>query len=312
MPLFSVIIPAHNAERTLADTLACVIRQTCGDWEAIVIDDGSTDDTLAVAARFVREDPRVRVVRLAQGGPARARNIGALVEATGAFLAFLDADDIWTDDKLEISAAVLAMRPTVDGVFGQVSFFRQQPSDGDTVSHVRRGVLQVGDVVGENPVCTLSNLVVRRAGFQAIGGFDETLRHAEDLECLVRLVAARVRIASIQRVLVHYRTSPGGLSADLEAMHEGWRKVADTARRLDSDLDADELRAAEAVHLRYLARRALRVQGPRLRALRLALRAIRLSPDAFFNPLQRGVPTLVAALVEPLLPGALRQRLAAI
>lgn len=310
MPLFSVILPAFNAGSTLAETLTSLTRQTCGDWEAIVLDDGSTDNTRAIADLAARLDPRIRVVRLPNGGPGRARNIGAMALARGTFLAFLDADDIWADDKLEVTAAVLAMRPGIDGVFGRVSFFHARPGDARTVSKVRLGFLGVVDVLGENPVCTLSNLVVRRSSFCAISGFDETMRHAEDLECLVRLVAAGTRLAALDRVLVHYRTSPTGLSADLDAMHAGWARVMETARKVGCTVDPRLLRAAEAVHLRYLARRALRTQTPRLTALRLALRGIARSPVAFLAPLRRGVPTLVAALVEPLMPPVLRRRLA--
>lgn len=310
MPLFSVIIPAFNAGRTLAETLASVTRQTCGDWEALVLDDGSADDTCAIAEAVSRTDPRVKLIRLPNGGPGRARNIGAIVEARGTFLAFLDADDIWTDDKLEVSAAILAMRPSIDGLFGLVSFFREVPSDARTVSRLRLGLLSVGDILGENPVCTLSNLVVRRSIFCAVGGFDETMRHAEDLECLVRLVAAGTRLAAIERVLVHYRASPSGLSSDLEAMHAGWRKVRETARRVGFPCGDSTLRAAEAVHLRYLARRALRMRMPRCTALHFALRGVGLSPAAFLRPLRRGVPTLLAALAEPLMPPVLRRRLA--
>lgn len=310
MPHFSVIIPAHNAARTLGEALSSVRRQTFTDWEVVIVDDGSTDDTLAVAAAYVGIDDRFRVVRVANGGPARARNIAALTEATGTFLAFLDADDIWAEDKLETSAAALVMRPTLDGVFGQVSFFQVSPADARTVSRVRIGVLKVADLLGENPVCTLSNLVIRRSCFQAVGGFNESLRHAEDLECLIRLAAAGGRIAAIQRVLVHYRTSPAGLSSDLEAMHAGWRKVAEAAQAAGIGIDEADQRSAEAVHLRYLARRALRLQRPGWSSLGFALRGIRLSPAAFFVPLRRGVSTLLAALAAPLLPPAVYRRFA--
>lgn len=309
MPLFSVILPAHNAEKTLAATLVSLARQTCDDWEAIVLDDGSTDRTGRIATAFARVETRVRVVRLSGLGPSRARNLGA-AEAHGQFLAFLDGDDLWVPEKLAVSEAVLRASPGVDGVFGRVAFFDGDPAHARTESRVRPGRLALRDLIGENPVCTMSNLVVRASSFRAVGGFDETLRHSEDLECLIRLVASGAFVTGLDRRLVHYRTSPFGLSADLSAMHAGWRRAMETAMKADADLRAREVRAAEAAHLRYLARRALRVNTPAGTALRLSMRGLAASPAAFFAPLDRGVPTLAAALLEPLMPTALRRRLA--
>lgn len=309
MPLFSVILPAHDAEKTLAATLVSLARQTCDDWEAIVLDDGSTDRTAKIAHGFACVDKRVRVVSLPGVGPSSARNIGALA-ARGQFLAFLDSDDLWVPEKLAVCASALRASPGVDGLFGRVAFFEGDPTLSRTESRLRPGRLALRDLIGENPVCTMSNLVVRTSSFRAIGGFDETLRHAEDLECLIRLVASGAVVTGVDRRLVYYRTSPFGLSADLPAMHAGWRRAVQAAMKADADLRDGEVRAAEAAHLRYLARRALRVNTPSGTALRLSIRGLAASPAAFFAPLDRGVPTLAAALVEPLMPAALRRRLA--
>ncbi len=309
MPLFSVIIPAHDAEATLVATLVSVTRQTCDDWEAIVLDDGSTDRTAKIANALACVDKRVRVVSLPGVGPSTARNIGVLA-ARGQFLAFLDSDDLWVPEKLAVCAATLRASPGVDGLFGRVAFFEGEPGRAHTESRLRPGSLVLRDLIGENPVCTMSNLVVRASSLRAVGGFDETLRHAEDLECLIRLVASGAVVTGLDRRLVFYRTSPSGLSADLSAMHTGWRRAVETAMKADADLRAGEVRAAEAAHLRYLARRALRVNTPSGTALRLSMQGLAASPAAFFAPLHRGVPTLAAALVEPLMPTALRRRLA--
>lgn len=99
-PFFSVVIPAFNAARFLRETLACVQKQTFGNFECIVVDDGSTDATPEIVASFER-DPRFRSIRISHGGtPGRARNQG-IRSASGEYVAFLDADDLWTTDKLE-------------------------------------------------------------------------------------------------------------------------------------------------------------------------------------------------------------------
>jgi glycosyltransferase involved in cell wall biosynthesis len=104
--LVSIIVPAYNAERFLARTLRSALRQTYVTLEMIVIDDGSTDSTAAVARAFAQSDERVRVISFPNGGVAKARNIG-INEAAGELIAFLDADDLWHPTKLERQVAAL-------------------------------------------------------------------------------------------------------------------------------------------------------------------------------------------------------------
>lgn len=100
MPLVSIITPVYNAARFLAETLASVRAQTLTDWEHILVDDGSTDDSVAIVEAAARDDSRFRLLRMAKnGGPSAARNL-ALDAARGRFIAFLDADDLWLPEKL--------------------------------------------------------------------------------------------------------------------------------------------------------------------------------------------------------------------
>lgn len=100
MPLISIITPVYNAARWLPEMIASVHAQTLGDWEHILVDDGSTDESVAIAEKATRADSRVRLLRMPlNGGPAAARNL-ALQNAQGRFIAFLDADDLWLKTKL--------------------------------------------------------------------------------------------------------------------------------------------------------------------------------------------------------------------
>ncbi len=109
-PLFSVVIPAYNAGAFIEETLASVQQQTCGDWELIVVDDGSTDDTAQRLARVA--DARLRVHRTGNLGVSHARNTGVAL-ATGRYIALLDADDLWAPTHLEQAAAFFAGHPDV-------------------------------------------------------------------------------------------------------------------------------------------------------------------------------------------------------
>lgn len=304
MPRFSIILPCYNAAALIGATLDSLRAQTLTDWEAICVDDGSTDATRAVIAAAARADPRIRLATHGGKGPSSARNHGARVLARGDILAFCDADDLWVPEKLAVLDRVFADR-AVDAAYGRTGFFATDPARLQTVSRLRPGPLDMQDLLAENPVCTMSNLAVRRAVFAATGGFDPAIVHAEDLEWLIRLTGRGFRLHGIDRMLTLYRANPAGLSADLTAMARG----RDAALRSARALGIVPTARAEAAHLRYLARRALRLDLGGAHAARLALRGLAQSPAGFLSPARRGLPTALGALVAPALPRPLRRRL---
>ena len=198
-------------------------------------------------------------------------------------------------------AARIAAPDWVDAVFGQVSFMQAPEAIDTTFSRVPRGPVRPHMLAGENPVCTLSNLTVSRPAFLALDGFSTKLSHSEDLEFLIRLVSAGYTLAPVAEHHLRYRASEDGLSSDLSAMHEGWHcAVASLPPRL--------VARGEAIHLRYLARRALRLGMAPSVARKLAIRGMVLSPLAFLSNPYRGGATLLAALAAPLMPRGLRLR----
>lgn len=306
-PTFSVVIPCYNAEAHVAETLASVSAQTFGDWEAILVDDGSTDNTAAILDLWAAADPRFRVVRLPNGGPSRARNYGAKVCARGRYIAFLDSDDLWAAHKLAVTAEAFSADVDLDGLYGRVAFFRDAPEAARTVSSIGGGALTPLELLEANTTCTMSNVVIRTDVFNASRGFDPTIVYAEDLEWLVRVTAAGARIEALNDTLVFYRSSDDGLSINVEKMHAGWSSAVASARHWGVNITQGRLNAAEAKHLRLLARRALRGRAPRFAALKLAVRGALRSPVGFFGDPRRGVLTLAAAIVEPMLPDGLRR-----
>ena len=304
MSLFTVIIPCYNCAVTLPRTIESLTDQTITDWEAICIDDGSQDDTPSLLKRLAAEDPRIRFMRQANAGPSRARNRAAAM-ARGRILAFLDADDLWLPDKLASVAHVFSEAGDAAASYGRIAFFRNDGEPDATLSTVTPGLVKLADCLGENPMCTLSNLSVTREAFLASGGFDETMRHGEDLEWLVRSVAGGLKVIATDNLNVRYRACEGGLSADLLAMHTGWRRAVSMA---GGKVSKGTLRRAEARHLRYLARRALRIGQPPHIALSLALRGLRAAPLAFLGGRHRGPATLIGCLLAPFLPAFIRRR----
>lgn len=302
MPKFSIIMPCYNAARTVNATIASLLNQSEQDWELICVDDHSTDETWALLAGWARMDGRIRTVRNPAKGPSHARNFGARL-ARAKVLCFCDADDLWAHKKLACLSRAFRYEGT-DAVFGRVAFFRT-PGKADTFSTVPNDPLTIAGLLGENPVCTLSNLSVRRQVFLTTGGFDPSFVHNEDLDWLIRAIGQGAVIHGHRELHVWYRSSPAGLSADVDAMRSARLRILERVQALGITPD----RRAEAIYMRYLARRALRLNQVSLTPLTLTLAGLWQSPLGFLLPLHRGTPTLLASLCAPLLPQRLRHTL---
>ncbi|MEM9387252.1 MAG: glycosyltransferase [Pseudomonadota bacterium] len=257
MQTVSIIMPVHNAQATLTDTIQSVLEQDYREWELLIVDDGSTDDSVALALAAAEHDERIRVLSQENRGPSAARNLG-LQHASGRIIAFIDADDLWQYDKLATHVSLFSFRPEVD-----MSFARVQPIDGTGKRCARRSrisktTLKLTNLLAKNPACTSSNLVVRKDLLDRIGAFDERLRHAEDQELMIRALRQGAQIEAIQCTLVRYRVSGTSASADLEAMLRGWRSMIDAIPGLASAT----IEHAQAKYHCYLARQALRTGRP--------------------------------------------------
>ncbi|MXP10397.1 glycosyltransferase [Altererythrobacter halimionae] len=302
-PRFSVIIPVHNAERTIAATLDSVLAQTFTDFEIILIDDGSTDGSIRAMLPYAGKDERVKMIAKSQEGVSATRNLGVEL-AQGELLAFLDADDCWHSKKLFEHFCLHMREPDIDASFAKIAF-RSEHSDGTlaqpiTFSTVGDGPLDLETILSENPVCTTSNFVIRRTAFHEMGGFRSGMNHAEDQEFLARFVDEGRKIVGLNHTLVDYRLSPDGLSCDYEAMLAGWRDLsAQFAGRFD-------VRRGEAIFCRYLTRRILRAGGSALLARRMAFHGLRADWRAFFSDVRRGALTLSAAVCSAMLPQSVR------
>ena len=304
-PLFTVVMPCFRARDTIVTALASVLAQTAPDFELIIVDDGSPDDTAAIAMLAAAGDRRVRLIHQDNAGPSAARNHG-VGAGTGELLAFIDSDDRWAPDLLARHRDHFAARPEIGVSFARVRLFDPGLTrPGRCSAHLPQ--VELCRALGENPLCTASNIVTRRAVFEHAGGFDTTLTHAEDQEWLVRVLATTGwRVAGIDRVLVDYRTSPSGLSADLARMLTGWRSMIDRARGYAPlEISAAEA-TARALFERYLARRALRTGHSPACALAHLCTAIRHSPRALVTyDLKRTLLTAAGAIASAMLPASI-------
>jgi glycosyltransferase involved in cell wall biosynthesis len=184
MPKVSVVIPSYNSARFVGEAIESVLAQTYVDLEIIVVDDGSTDDTHDVVARFT--DPRVRYVYQDNRERSAARNTG-IRAAQGEYVAFLDADDLWRAEKLARQVGLLDAHPEVGLVYcGALLMENDRVFDEETCSYrgwVLRPLLLVGNIVAGS----LSSAMVRRGCFDRAGLFDETFSACEDWDMWVRI-----------------------------------------------------------------------------------------------------------------------------
>ena len=211
MPTVSVIIPAHNAERFIADSVQSALAQTFTDLEVIVLDDGSADCTVARAAAF---GDRVRVYRQANGGVARARNTGVAL-ARGEWIAFLDSDDVWLPAKIErqLASSPAALTFTDRFNFGERGDLAELQS---AVTPMQGG--DIFEALLLQNFITATSVMIRRDLFERYGGFDTTLNGTEDWDLWLR-VAADHPIGFCPEPLVRYRLHAGGISRNFARMN---------------------------------------------------------------------------------------------
>jgi teichuronic acid biosynthesis glycosyltransferase TuaG len=207
--LVSVIMPAYNSGRFLAESVRSVQAQTFGGWELVVVDDGSTDDTAAVAQGFVETDARVRYVARPNGGQGAARNTG-LRAAKGDLVAFLDSDDLWLPGKLEAQIEVLE-RTGVELVYTDGHIFSEDGAEwADEHFHIlpgeARGVEMYRTLFRSNRIGTLS-VLVKRSALDAVGLFDEdrAYQNCEDYDLWMRLAKWGAGFYGMKEKLMRYR-----------------------------------------------------------------------------------------------------------
>lgn len=311
MPKVSVIVPAYNVARFIDGAIESVLAQSYSDFELLIVNDGSTDDTLARCKRHA--DERIRIVNQENRGLAGARNSG-IREARGEFLAFLDADDLWRADKLERHVEHLERCPEVGVSYSASQFLAEDGTPLELYQAPRLHDVEAKDVLCRNPVGNGSAPVIRRRVFDAIEAlddrygspepvyFDPDFRQSEDIECWVRIAATTTwRFAGLSEPLTLYRLNAGGLSASVDRQLESWEAFISKASVYAPDLVRREGKLARAYQYRYLARRAVWSEEPAT-AVRLLGAALRSDWRILVFEPARTLATAIAVLLQAALP----------
>ncbi|RWG90714.1 trifunctional glycosyltransferase/class I SAM-dependent methyltransferase/polysaccharide deacetylase [Mesorhizobium sp.] len=215
-PLVSVLVPARNAQATLARALDCLLDQEIADWEAIIVDDASTDRTPAIIADYVDRDARFRTLRACAHSAAGARNSG-IAAACGHWLMFLDADD-WVDASF-LAKMLAALKTAPDAVAAYCGSRRVMPDGELTPSSIATEVaIQPFETFARRCAIRTHALLVDRETIVGLGGFDASLRTCEDWDLWQRLARLGRRWVMVDEALAFYRVGPNSLSRNSTQM----------------------------------------------------------------------------------------------
>ena len=212
----SVVIPTYNREKLLERAISSVLRQSLPVRELIVVDDGSTDGTQGLLSRMALRDDRIRVLSRQQGGANRARNAGANL-AVGDWIAFLDSDDAWEEDKLMLQIRALNEHPRAVASFTGLRRIGHDPGK----IFLPPSNPSLLDLRAANVLSTTSSAVVRSSVFREVGGFDADLPSCQDWDLWFRL-RLKGEFAVVRQPLVIYDAGPHArISSDLSKVSAG-------------------------------------------------------------------------------------------
>jgi glycosyltransferase involved in cell wall biosynthesis len=211
-PLVSVIVPAYNAEKFVAETIESVQAQTYTHWELIIVDDGSTDQTADIIKEYVIKDSRIQYWYQTNGRQGKARNL-AISKAKGIYLAFIDADDLWHPKKLEKQIEVFILNYNVDVIYTYGTSFVGDKSNTFKKFAFNKGLIdkkkQFDFLISGYSLPNLS-VIVKRNSVIKVGGFDEDIRvqNAEDYQLWLRLADNGSQFYCLGEDLFYYRIHP--------------------------------------------------------------------------------------------------------
>ncbi len=225
MELISVVIPVYNGAKTIKETIESVLQQTYSNFELIVINSDSTDKTLEIVSSI--QDQRIKIYNYPKANVAVNRNRGS-THVSGELISFLDADDLWTPDKLELQYKALQENPQAGVVYSWTNTIDESGKFLDTLNHD----IWKGDVYAkllfQNFISSGSNVMIRKNVLVKVGGFNESLTNTEDIDVCIRL-AAITDFVCVAKAQILYRIHPNSKSSNILGMEASRLQVINSA-----------------------------------------------------------------------------------
>jgi len=244
-PTVSVIMPAFNASKTIKNSVRSVIAQSFDDWELIIVDDGSIDDTSPIAKSYADDDFRIRILRLENnGGLPNARNQGCLM-ARGQYIAFLDSDDLWHKHKLKKQIQFHLDNPGIE--ISHTNFIAFD--DKQVYTKPFRKFLDSNEKISGNiypSICYKNSIgvltvLLKRELLIHVNLFDANLWTLEDQDLWIRIAKEKKEFGYLNDVLAYYRISEGGISKKIGKYKRAYKKFFSKVLN-ENDLDESLLR----------------------------------------------------------------------
>ncbi len=304
-PKVSILLALYNGEKYVSQTIDSVLNQSFGDWELLVINDGSTDASGTLIQSY--NDPRIRYFEQPNSGAASAILRGYEV-STGEFVAILDQDDLWLKDFLKKHLEQLEQRRDLQATF---SWFQLIDSKGHAMglhSQRHQGEVTFEELIRDFTIGATSNVLLRRQAIELAGGVDVAFQRMYDLDLFLRI--SRIQrgcIASIPEDLMLYRRHGSQMSSNYRDLMLEWKRVFAKLQSIDPTVVRKNLSVATLNATRYFARVAYE-QTQYLSSLRLLAQGFLVSPIHFLLDIRNWI-TLGAACCGLCLPRSIHRRL---
>jgi glycosyltransferase involved in cell wall biosynthesis len=263
MSLISVIIPVFNGEQTIKEAIESVLNQTFSDLELIVIDDGSSDSTLNILSRV--RDLRLKVFSYANAGVCVSRNRG-FSHASGEFISFLDADDLWTLDKLEAQLEALNANPEAAVAYSWVDYMDPTGKFFRDGSHINANGNIYEEILVKNILENGSNPLIRRQALVKVGGFNQRTPLVGDWDMWLRL-SVHYHFVAVPRPQVLYRMSSNSASTNVLRMEaEALQLIKEAFKQAPQSMQHLKKRSLSTLY-NYLTFKALETPSARKNGL---------------------------------------------
>ncbi|MDY6902659.1 MAG: glycosyltransferase [Cyanobacteriota bacterium] len=250
----SAIIPVFNGEATIRETIDSILNQTFRDIEIIIINDGSTDTTLETIKEI--SDSRIKIFSYPNAGLSASRNRG-ISQAQGEYISFIDADDLWTPDKLELQWQALQKNPQAAVAYSWTHYIDESSKFLKSGRRIKVNGDAFSQLLVTNFLENGSNPLIRKTALEKVGGFDKSLFAAEDIDMWLRL-AANYEFVCVEKPQILYRTSTTSMSTNLKRQETASLEVIKRAFSYPKAEKLQHLKKQSLSHLyQYLTFKAI-------------------------------------------------------
>lgn len=233
MDLVSIIIPAYNSEKYISETISSVLNQTYSNFELIIINDGSTDNTQDIIEAYCKQDIRVITFNKKNSGVSDSRNFG-LNFSKGKYISFLDSDDIWLQDNLEKKINILKNTPDIDAIYSFCEIIDE--------NSIKTGIIKKGQHLftlenillwEANYITIPSGLIFKESIIKSVNGFNSSLSNNADQDLIIRLLSKNYKIGLVDDITWLYRRHSKNMSSNIQLMEKDTIAVYKMAEKMN-------------------------------------------------------------------------------